>query len=71
MLLRGEGMVKENEDVQLVAQARHGQTKAWRALYARHAPVVRRACGGFSSLSNADLEDVVQETFVKAFSSLD
>jgi RNA polymerase sigma-70 factor, ECF subfamily len=58
------------DDAHLVARARTGDTEAWRALYAQHAGVVRRSCSSFASLSKADVEDAVQETFVRAFRSL-
>lgn len=53
-----------------VDRARAGDPDAWRELYARHAPAVRRLVSGFGQLSSADLEDLVQETFIKAMSSL-
>jgi RNA polymerase sigma-70 factor, ECF subfamily len=54
----------------LVARASAGDHPAWRELYAAHAPVVRRLCLGFGSLTADEIEDCVQETFVRAFQSL-
>ena len=55
----------------LIHRARSGDRDAWRELYRLHAGAVRRVCVGFSSLSNADVEDAVQETFVRTFRSID
>jgi RNA polymerase sigma-70 factor, ECF subfamily len=55
----------------LVQRARSGDREAWRELYHLHAGAVRRVCSGFASLSRADVEDVVQETFVRTFRSID
>ncbi len=59
------------EEVHLVDRARQGDRRAWRALFEAHASAVRRVCLGFSSFTGADVEDAVQDTFVRALRSLD
>ncbi|MFO0727255.1 MAG: sigma-70 family RNA polymerase sigma factor [Myxococcota bacterium] len=54
----------------LIARAAGGDKEAWRSLYLLHAPAIRRALCAFASLGPADIEDLVQETFVQAFRSL-
>ncbi len=58
------------EDARLVGQARGGEEHAFRALYDRYRPAVYRLSRGFADLDVDDVEDVVQETFVRAFSHL-
>ncbi len=58
------------EDAALVAAALAGQGAALRALYDRHRPLVWRLARGFADLGVDDVEDVVQEAFVRAFRSL-
>jgi RNA polymerase sigma-70 factor (ECF subfamily) len=58
------------EDARLVVQARAGEDRAFRALYDRYRPAVFRLSRGFGDLDADDVEDVVQETFVRAFSHL-
>ncbi len=54
-----------------IARARSGDEDAWRSLYRDHSGAVRRLLLGFATLSPADVQDLVQETFVRAFRSLD
>ncbi len=58
------------EDARLVGQARAGEDRAFRALYDRYRPAVYRLSRGFGDLDVDDVEDIVQETFVRAFSHL-
>ena len=53
-------------EVERVARAARGERQAWREIYDLHAAVIRRACGAFSSLTPADVDELVQETFVHA-----
>lgn len=55
----------------LVARARAGDSTAFRGLYDRARPLVFRVARGFSGLDGDEVDDVVQETFVRAFRSLD
>ncbi|GEJ56421.1 RNA polymerase sigma factor [Anaeromyxobacter diazotrophicus] len=54
----------------LVERAVAGDPAALRALYDRHRPAVHRLARGFAELDPDEAEDVVQETFVRAFRSL-
>jgi RNA polymerase sigma-70 factor (ECF subfamily) len=58
------------DDATLVARARSGDRAAHRALYDRHRPGAWRAARAFAELDGDDLDDVVQESFVRAFRSL-
>ncbi|RMG17462.1 MAG: sigma-70 family RNA polymerase sigma factor [Deltaproteobacteria bacterium] len=60
-----------NEAAALVESARAGDASAWRTLYLRHAAAVRRLVSGFAALTRDDVEDLVQETFAKAYERLD
>jgi RNA polymerase sigma-70 factor, ECF subfamily len=53
-----------------VKRARAGDRSAWREIFRRHHHGVRRVCSSFHLLTAADVEDVVQETFIRAFESL-
>jgi RNA polymerase sigma-70 factor (ECF subfamily) len=55
----------------LVKRARAGDPLAFRALYDRARPLVFRVARGFAALDGDEVDDVVQETFVRAFRSLD
>ena len=56
------------EDVaQEVEGARRGEPSACRALYRRFRPSVLRLLEGFGGLDPDDREDIVQETFTRAF----
>ncbi|HSM92928.1 MAG TPA: RNA polymerase sigma factor [Anaeromyxobacteraceae bacterium] len=54
----------------LVARAVAGDAEALRALYDTHRPDVHRLARGFAGLDPDDVDDVVQETFVRAFRHL-
>jgi RNA polymerase sigma-70 factor, ECF subfamily len=58
------------DDATLVAAAVGGDPSAQRALYDRHRPAVYRVARAFATLDADDVDDVVQESFVRAFSSL-
>src|SRR5437764_1154333 len=53
-----------------VKRARAGDRSAWKEIFRRHHHGVRRVCSAFHPLGGADVEDVVQETFIRAFESL-
>jgi RNA polymerase sigma-70 factor (ECF subfamily) len=48
-------------------RAAKGDEDAYRELYRAFAPAVRRVLGTFPALEQADVEDALQETFVRAF----
>lgn len=54
----------------LVARARAGEAPAFRGLYDRTRPLVYRVARSFAGLDRDDVEDVIQESFVRAFQSL-
>jgi RNA polymerase sigma-70 factor (ECF subfamily) len=59
----------ERSDLELIARWRSGDERAATELVARHAPALARfavSCG-----LGADVEELVQDTFVRAFASLD
>jgi len=60
----------ERDDASLVAGALAGDAPAQRALHDRHRTAAWRLARAFSDLDADDLEDVVQEAFVRAFRSL-
>ncbi len=60
----------EQDDAELVSLAVAGDRNALRALHDRHRPAVARLTRAFAALDPDDAEDVVQETFVRAFASL-
>ena len=51
-------------------RAAKGEEAAYRELFRHYRPLVARLAGGFSSLDRDEVEDVVQETFARAFKSL-
>src|ERR687894_1064762 len=59
----------EPSDLELIARWRSGEERAASELVARHAPALAR----FAAASGAggDVEELVQDTFVRAFGSLD
>jgi RNA polymerase sigma-70 factor, ECF subfamily len=59
-----------DEDASLVARARAGDRAAIRALYERHRPAVFRVARAFAALDAGDVDDVVQDAFVRAFAAL-
>jgi RNA polymerase sigma-70 factor (ECF subfamily) len=60
----------EPDDAHLVALAMGGDAGAHRALYDRHRPGAWRVARSFADFDADDVEDVVQEAFVRAFRSL-
>ncbi len=56
-------------EVELIAAARAGDEDAFRVLYEQHAAYVRAI--GRSILRTKDLDDMCQETFMRAFTRLD
>jgi RNA polymerase sigma-70 factor (ECF subfamily) len=63
-------VTESREDALLVASALRGEAGAHRALYDRFRPAVWRVARGFADFDGDDVEDVVQESFVRAFRSL-
>jgi RNA polymerase sigma-70 factor (ECF subfamily) len=55
----------------LVDRAVAGEEGAYRELYDRHRPAVFRLARGFATFGPDDVEDVVQEAFVRAFRALE
>lgn len=53
-----------------LTRAAQGEEAAYRELYRRYRPGVVRLLGAFSALDGDDVEDVIQESFVRAFKSL-
>jgi RNA polymerase sigma-70 factor (ECF subfamily) len=60
----------ERDDASLVASALAGVEGAHRALYDRHRPGAWRVARSFADLDRDEVDDVVQEAFVRAFRSL-
>jgi RNA polymerase sigma-70 factor (ECF subfamily) len=54
----------------LVARALKGEAAGHRGLYDRFRPAVARVARGFADLDHDEVEDVVQESFVRAFKNL-
>lgn len=59
-----------SEDAALVRRAAGGDAAAQRALYDRYRPPVFRVACGFAELDADEVDDVVQETFVRAFQKI-
>ncbi len=53
-----------------VQRASRGEAAAYSELYRRSRPMVARLVAGFAPLDSDEVEDVVQETFVRAFKAL-
>ena len=51
-------------------RAARGEEAAYRELYRHYRPLVARLAGGFAALDQDEVEDVVQESFARAFKSL-
>ncbi len=68
---RDPGDAPGRGDVELVARARAGDDRALRSLYDRWRPSVFRVARSFDGLDRDEAEDVVQDTFVRAFRRLD
>ncbi|MFZ5470602.1 MAG: RNA polymerase sigma factor [Myxococcota bacterium] len=58
------------ETARLIDRAQKGDAAALRALFERYRPLVVRLLEGFATLDQDDMEDVVQETFTRAFRAL-
>jgi len=58
------------DDARLVAGAAAGEARAFRALYDRWRPAVFRLARAFADLDMDEVDDVIQETFVRAFGAL-
>jgi RNA polymerase sigma-70 factor (ECF subfamily) len=58
------------DDATLVARALAGRSGAHRSLYDRYRPAAWRVARSFADFDADDVEDVVQEAFVRAFRSL-
>jgi RNA polymerase sigma-70 factor (ECF subfamily) len=61
---------RREEDARLVVRARAGDRAALRALYDLHRPAVFRLARAFADLDVGEVEDVVQDSFVRAFAAL-
>jgi len=61
---------RREEDARLVQRARGGDRAALRALYDLHRPAVFRLARAFSDLDAGEVDDVVQDAFVRAFAAL-
>jgi RNA polymerase sigma-70 factor (ECF subfamily) len=61
----------QREDAALAAHAAAGDGGAQRAIYDKYRPLVFRVARSFAELDADDVEDVVQESFVRAFQGLD
>jgi len=59
----------EPSDLELIARWRRGDERAATELVARHAPALARFAA--ASGAGAEVEELVQDTFVRAFGSLD
>jgi RNA polymerase sigma-70 factor (ECF subfamily) len=59
-----------HEDAVLATRAAAGDGAAFRALYDRHRPAVFRLARAFAQLDADDVDDVVQESFVRAFRAI-
>jgi RNA polymerase sigma-70 factor (ECF subfamily) len=58
------------DDAEHVASALRGNGAGHRALYDKYRPAVARVARGFAELDGDDVDDVVQEAFVRAFANL-
>jgi RNA polymerase sigma-70 factor (ECF subfamily) len=54
----------------LLSRAARGEQEAYREIYRRFRPLVVRLASGFAALDADEVEDVVQESFVRAFRAL-
>lgn len=58
------------ELVEKVRRAARGDTTAFEALYRSTRPLVARLLAGFATLDADEVEDVIQDTYVRAFRAL-
>lgn len=58
------------ELTRLIERAAAGEQAAYREVYRRFRPSVLKLAAGFASLDRDEVEDVVQESFVRAFRGL-
>ena len=63
------GAVEIDNDVELLARCRAGDSPAWKQLYDANFSFVERICRRLGT-PDAELDDVVQETFLVAFKKL-
>lgn len=59
-----------SELARVIDDAKRGEEAAYRTLYERCRPLVVRLLEGFASLDRDDREDIVQDTFTRAFRGL-
>lgn len=65
-----DGQKPGTPSIEIVRRATAGDPAAMRALYDAVRPAVHRAARAFASLDGDEVDDVVQETFVRAFRHL-
>jgi RNA polymerase sigma-70 factor (ECF subfamily) len=58
------------DDAGSVARAAAGDARAFRQLYDKYRPLAWRVARGFADFDRDDVDDVVQESFVRAFRSV-
>ena len=63
-------MGSSEELTQWVRRAAGGEESAYAELYQRTRPLVARLTAGFATLDADEVEDVIQETYVRAFKAL-
>ncbi|HEX8705709.1 MAG TPA: sigma-70 family RNA polymerase sigma factor [Myxococcaceae bacterium] len=63
-------MGSSEELTQWVRRAARGEESAYGELYQRTRPLVVRLMAGFATLDADEVEDVIQETYVRAFKAL-
>ncbi|MBO6249620.1 MAG: RNA polymerase sigma factor [Bacteroidales bacterium] len=63
-------MLAEEIEIQVIQRARDGDRKAVRDLYDRYSGYLASVCSRFLT-DGGDIKDVLQDSFVKIFSSLD
>src|SRR5688572_19772082 len=67
--MRSEDRETQESDGALIARWRQGDQRAAAALVARHAPALARYAASMGERD--EIEELVQDTFVRAFGSLD
>src|SRR3954451_25475368 len=60
---------EDSTDLELIARWKAGDERAATSLVARHAPALARFAASLGQ--RTDIEEVVQDTFVRAFGSID